>query len=212
MDRIDRERAEACMLGVAIGDSLGLAYEGLPRQRGTKLYPFPLRQRLFLGTGFLSDDTLQSALVLNALGQSLDPKEFQRALAFNLRSWFLCLPPGIGMATIRACLKLTVGVSPTKSGVNSGGNGAAMRSAVIGAALHSAVEARIALAETSARITHTHPLAIQGAQLVSLAAALSAQGNEHLFEQQARALVPDWQWQTPWPETGPTGYVVHTVN
>ena len=86
-----------------------------------------------------------------------------------------------------------------------------MRSAVLGAALHREPEARIAFVEASARVTHTHPDGIAGAQLVALAAALSASGRPEAFPEEARALVPDWPWPVQFPPRGPSGYVVHTT-
>ena len=199
--------------GVAIGDSLGLPYEGLSAKRGIRLLPFPLRQRLVVRWGFVSDDTVQSALVLTSLAKfSGDPERCARDFSDRLRVWFLSIPPGIGLATIRACLKICFGSPPNKSGVYSAGNGAAMRAAVIGAAWATNSERRIQFVNAISRVTHTHPLAVDGAQIIALAAALTRSGRAEDFQAMAKALVPDWPWEATYPSSGPTGYVVHSVN
>lgn len=200
--------------GVALGDSLGLVYEGLSPLRGTRIYPFPLRQRLFFGKGMTSDDTAQSALIAESLMRHPnDVNAFQADFGKELRKWFLSLPPGIGLSTAKACLRLCFGTKPKFSGVASAGNGAAMRSAVIGAAFAHDEAARVAFVEASARVTHTHRRAIEGAQLIALAAALAANGSAHDFDQEARRLAGDWPWDEGWPERrGPSGYVIHSVN
>ncbi|HET6423428.1 MAG TPA: ADP-ribosylglycohydrolase family protein, partial [Planctomycetaceae bacterium] len=119
-----------CLLGTAVGDALGLAYEGLPRQRAAKLLGPPDRFRLFGRWGLVSDDTEHACLVAQSvIASGCNPQQFERQLARRLRSWFLMLPAGIGLATLKACLKLCIGLSPSRSGVRSAGNGAAMRAA-----------------------------------------------------------------------------------
>lgn len=210
---MDVEAAKRALVGTMTGDSLGLPYEGLAAARNLRLMPFPLRQRMFFGRGFVSDDTLQSVFALQALIEcdgNLDC--FVRGFAGRLRKWFLSMPPGIGMATVKASLRLCVGVAQSKSGVRSAGNGAAMRSAVLGAAFCDDDAARVRFVEACARVTHTDSSAIQGAHLIALAASLSAKQQGTLFLEQARKTFPDWPWDTPLPERGPSGWVVHSVN
>jgi ADP-ribosyl-[dinitrogen reductase] hydrolase len=211
--RPDLDHALNSLRGVALGDSLGLVYEGLAATRGVKLYPPPWRQRLFFGRGLLSDDTVQSACVVAALARHPDDaRAFQQDFAKRLRLWFLSVPPGIGLSTVKACLRLTVGLGPHRSGIYSAGNGSAMRSAVLGAAFAHDPAARIAFVEACSRVTHTHPLALAGSQLIALATALSTTGQTAAFEGQAKQLAPDWPWPAAWPARGPSGYVVHSVN
>lgn len=189
------------LLGTAVGDSLGLPYEGLATGRVLRFMPLPLRQRMLFGHGFLSDDTIQSALVLRSLIRFPDdPARFRADLAKSLRVWFLSVPPGIGLSTIKACTRLCLGSSPDRSGVRSAGNGAAMRSAVIGAFFHQDAEARMRFVEASATVTHTHPLAIQGSQLIALAAAHEVAYKRESFREEAAKLAPDWPWSLGWPE------------
>ena len=196
-----------------VGDSLGLPYEGLPAGRNLQLMPFPLRQRIFFGRGFTSDDTLQSAMVLSALSECEgEVDRFVTLFGRSLRLWFLSLPPGIGLSTAKACLKLCAGVNPTRPGVKSEGNGAAMRSAVIGAALCEDQASRVRFLEACARVTHSSDRAIEGAQLIALAASLSATGEVEHFVTRSRELCPAWPFDAGWPDRGPSGWVVHSVN
>ena len=70
-----------------------------------------------------SDDTEQSFLVAQSLLIAGDDVEvFQRALKRRLIGWFLSLPPGVGLGTVRSIVKLMFG---GKTGVATAGNGAA---------------------------------------------------------------------------------------
>ena len=211
--RPDLVNAKRCLRGVAIGDSLGLVYEGLRASRGLRMYPFPVRQRLLFGRGMVSDDATQSGLVLSALiGTEGDLDAFQKRFGGFLRRWFLSVPPGVGLATIRACSRLCFGISPGQSGVNSAGNGAAMRAAVIGAALYDDLELCMLAVERCSVVTHRHPDAIAGAKLIALATALCTRGESETFQSRAEEVAPGWRWDDLGPESGPTGYVVFSVN
>ncbi|HSI85735.1 MAG TPA: ADP-ribosylglycohydrolase family protein, partial [Candidatus Methylacidiphilales bacterium] len=176
------------IIGTAVGDSLGLPFEGRgprfasrPGESGNSMaitaessIPTSVwQQNLVLGNGLISDDTEHAILVLEALASApSDVDEFQRNLAMRMRWWFLAMPPGIGMATLKACLRLWLSFSPKRSGVVSGGNGPSMRAALIGALRWegSAVR-RNALVRASSIITHTDPRALIGAEAVAEVAA-----------------------------------------
>lgn len=160
------------LLGTAVGDSLGLPAEGLSRARCRKFFRGEWRQRLLFGRGMLSDDTEHTVFVAQCLLQHPDSlAHFRRTLAWRLRLWLLTLPAGIGFATLRSILKLWLGVPPTRSGVYSAGNGAAMRSAVIGAFFAYDPAALDDYVEASTRLTHTDPRALTGALVVARLAA-----------------------------------------
>ena len=165
-----------CLLGTAVGDALGLPYEGLSPRRAARLLGPPERYRLLGRWGLVSDDTEHSCLVARALIASAeDPLRFRRALAWGLRLWFLGLPAGIGWATLRAIVKLWIGIPSDRSGVHSAGNGPAMRAAIIGVAVTDPLALR-AFVRASSRLTHTDPRAEQGAFAIALAACLAAGG------------------------------------
>ena len=163
------------ILGTAIGDSIGLPYEGLSRRRAARLLGPPDRHRFFFGRGMVSDDTEHTCMVAQSLiGSGGDPDAFGRRLAWGFRLWVLALPAGIGFATLRSILKLWLGVGPEKSGVFSAGNGPAMRAAIIGAAVDDGAKLT-RLVRSSTRITHTDPRAESGALAVALAAQMASQ-------------------------------------
>jgi ADP-ribosylglycohydrolase len=164
------------ILGTAVGDAIGLPYEALSRRRAQRLLGPPDRHRFARGRGMVSDDTEHTCLVARALCVSGgDVLQFRRSLAWGMRWWLLGLPAGIGFATLRAILKLWLGFPPSRSGVFSAGNGPAMRSAVLGAAVDD-IDRLVPLVRASTEITHSDPRALVGALAVALAARQSAQG------------------------------------
>ena len=166
-----RDRVAGTLLGTALGDALGLPCEGLSAKRIARRFGKLDRYRLVGRTGYVSDDTEQSALVAQSLATfPADPDPCARAFRRSLVGWFWRLPWGIGMATIRACFRIMLGFS--RSGVRSAGNGSAMRAAVIGAMFHDHPEKRRAFGEAIARTTHTDDRAVQGALYVAELTAL----------------------------------------
>ena len=172
----DKEKAIiGCLLGTAIGDAMGLPYEGLSQQRLTKMYPAFDRYHFIGDKGMVSDDTEHTGFVAQSMimsGGNVD--YFKRCFAWKLRFWLLGMPAGIGWATLRAILKLWVGFSPHKSGVFSAGNGSAMRSAIIGVCYGEDIDKLSTFVQASTRITHTDPKAEFGAVAVALAAYFSS--------------------------------------
>ena len=160
-----------CLLGTAVGDALGLPYEGLSARRGRRLFPDATRHHLLPGRGMVSDDTEHTAIVAQALVRSRgDLVQFRRCLARSLRWWLAGLPAGVGFATLRAILRLWLGVAPERSGVHSAGNGPAMRSAILGVAFgHDGARLR-EFVKASTEITHRDPKAFYAALGVSIAA------------------------------------------
>jgi ADP-ribosyl-[dinitrogen reductase] hydrolase len=235
------DQIAGALLGSAIGDALGLPREGLSRRRAHRMFGGPpLRFRLLLGHGMVSDDTEHACMVGQALLSSpTDPKRFARSLAWRLRFWLLGLPAGIGRATLLGIVKLWFGWSPENSGVFSAGNGPAMRAPLLGVCLGGD---RLLLKEylrASTRITHTDPKAESGAKLVALAAHHGAAcGPKNVrtdsFLQDARAAFPEiddglWQLLAKGDDhlkrnasaaefadaiglqSGVTGYINHTI-
>lgn len=171
----------------------------------------------------VSDDTEHACITALALASAKgDEDRFARLIASGLRAWLGTIPAGAGLATVKATLRLCVGVSPRRSGVRSAGNGPAMRAAIIGTTETEPARMR-SLCEISSRITHTDPRAIDGAYLVALAAS------GHDFFKEARLLSTDcWQLdeieaslakhKQPSEfarelglEQGVTGFIAHTV-
>jgi ADP-ribosylglycohydrolase len=125
----------------------------------------------------ISDDTEHTCMVAQSLIESGDDIEaFTRRFASRLRWWILALPAGVGKATARSCIKLWLGIRPSKSGVYSAGNGPAMRAAILGATIDD-VPKLLEYVRASSRLTHTDPKAELGAVAVALAARESSQND-----------------------------------
>lgn len=160
-----------CLLGTAVGDALGLSYEGLSARRAQALFPDIARYHFLAHYGMCSDDTEHQCIVAQALlAAQHDVKRFQYNLAWRLRAWLLGLPAGIGWATLRAILRLWFGVTPEHSGVYSAGNGPAMRSAIIGVCYGHDKPLLKQFIRANTRITHTDPQAEQAALAIAVAA------------------------------------------
>lgn len=161
-----------CLLGLAVGDAIGLPREGLSRRRAARLFGLPpLTHRFVFGHGMVSDDTEHAVMVAEALlAARNDPKRFATVLAWQLRLWLLGLPAGIGLATARAIIRLWLGCPPAHSGVASAGNSPAMRAPMLGAALAFQQASLAEFVAASTRLTHTDPRAEQEALLIALAA------------------------------------------
>ncbi len=122
-----------CLLGTAVGDALGLPYEGISPRRAARLFPDRTRHHFLLGRGMVSDDTEHACFVsLSLIKSQGNEGDLQRYLARYLRWWVVGIPAGVGLATLKSILRLWIGLTPRRSGVFSAGNGPAMRSPILG--------------------------------------------------------------------------------
>lgn len=164
-----------CLVGTAVGDSLGLPFEAMCPGRISRLNKSLDKHHFFFGSGMISDDTEHSILLTEALVASNgNEQDFIKHFSKSLKLWLLALPSGIGLATLKATVKLLFGVSPNKSGVFSAGNGPAMRSAIIGVCYGNNMARMKSLVSLSTRLTHTDPKAELGALAVSQAAYMAS--------------------------------------
>lgn len=157
-----------CLLGTAVGDSMGLPLEGMSRRRGRKMARGTFRHRLVFGRGMISDDTDHLCMTAQSLISSpKDPDGFARSLAWRLRGWLLTAPAGIGFGTLRSLIKLWIGFPPQKSGVYSAGNGPAMRAPILGLWSYQDDADRDRFVSACTRVTHTDPKAFEGAKVIT---------------------------------------------
>ena len=180
----DRSLPRRVLLGTAIGDAFGLKGEGLPRRVTAGM---TWDRGPFFGRAVFSDDTEQSFLVAQALlAAAGDEDLFARHLRRSLVGWLFAGPPGVGLGTVRSILKLAVGL---RRGVSTAGNGAAMRSAVIGAALADDRESIASFVHSSTELTHTDQRAHVGALAVAYAASLGSDVDLRVVNERVSARV-----------------------
>lgn len=169
------DRLAGCLVGMAIGDALGLPGEGLSRERLQRLFPKTEEYQFLFQWGLCSDDTEHACMTAQALISARgDVNRFAQKLAWKLRFWLLGLPAGVGMTTLKACLRLWLGIPPQQSGVFSAGNGPAMRAAILGVLYFEQPEVLLHFVKASTRMTHTDPRAEYGALAIALAAGMAA--------------------------------------
>lgn len=185
------------LLGTAVGDALGLPAEGMTASQIRRRWNGSWQMRFIFGRGMMSDDTEHSLMVAQALiSHPVDPTAFQRTFARKLRWWFLGLPAGVGLGTARACVKLWIGYPPQRSGVNSAGNGPAMRSAILGVCFSQEPQLRRRFVSAATQLTHTDPRAELAALAVAECAAWSnrSESPTALIEDLKRLSAdPEWQ-------------------
>lgn len=222
------DRLAGTLLGTALGDALGLPMEMLSPRVIARRFPRLDRFHMLGRVGFVSDDTEQSALVAQSLARHPgDPDACVWAFRRSLLGWFLRLPWGIGLGTLRACARIAVGLR--RSGVATAGNGAAMRAAIVGVFFHDDEVARRSTSDALARVTHTDPRAVEGARFVAEVAAMTVKhGDPAEALEAARAVVTEATLAEAIGRAmalaregaaldvaaralGTTGFVVHTV-
>jgi ADP-ribosyl-[dinitrogen reductase] hydrolase len=214
-----RDRLTGVLLGTALGDALGLACEGMSAKRIARRFGRLDRYHLLGRTGYVSDDTEQSALVAQSLARHpSNPDRCARAFRRALLGWIWRLPWGVGLATIRASIRILLGFST--SGVRSAGNGSAMRAAIVGAFLHEDADKRRAFGDALARTTHTDERAVQGALFVAELVARGPEEARKLVTEPVLAAALDQAFALAARSAATseasaalktTGYVVHTV-
>ena len=177
------DRITAMLLGGAIGDALGSAYEmlgsdAIERHLGSSMardYEPALEGSLLWerDPGQPTDDTAMALSVALALaeGGSITAELFSTRFLedLNLRTGrfgSMFWNGGPGGATTRALRRLHGGASPAANGhADDGGNGAAMRVHPVGCLRDR--QAVLDVAALQARVTHGHPSAIASAQAVA---------------------------------------------
>ena len=168
------DRARGALLGTFVGDALGMPYEGV----GPASIPGALEMiDARLGPGTYTDDTQ----MMIALSESLlrcdvvDPEDVARSFRAHYEP-----ARGYGAGTTRVLELWEQGDSVEQAarrvfgGQGSLGNGAAMRVAPVAVRFADDEVLLATQASRSARVTHAHPIGIDGAvvQAAAVAAAL----------------------------------------
>ncbi len=84
-----QQKIYGSIIGTALGDSIGLPFEGLSRQKIAKKNPTFESQSLIFNYGMFSDDTEQTLSVAQSLVESYDDEVvFRNAIKRRLKLWF----------------------------------------------------------------------------------------------------------------------------
>lgn len=181
-----RSRAHGALLGLAIGDALGMPTQYQPRALIAGRYGIldgfhPAPEDNFISRGMaagrVTDDTDQAVILgemLVAGGGRVDPELFAQALlAWEARMAAAGSQDLLGPSTRHALTLVAAGVSTELTGRSGSTNGAAMRVAPVGIAFAAVPLDRLvdAVVQTG-HVTHNTTVAIAGASAV--AAAISA--------------------------------------
>lgn len=158
-----------CLLGLALGDALGAPYEGGPLERTL----WKLIGRTSRGEIRWTDDTQMSLDLAESLiaNDGLDLDDLAKRFADGYR-W----SRGYGPAAARQLKRIRRGMPwsiANRSVYRDGsfGNGGAMRAPVIALFFAGDTARLVDAARDSARVTHAHPLGIEGAVLIAAATA-----------------------------------------
>jgi ADP-ribosylglycohydrolase len=226
-----RSRFVGCLLGCAIGDSLGMPVEGMSREEILSTYGeirefFPGRG---LSAGSYTDDTQLTIALAESIIQCGDfyPGNYAKRIV-EWKDYAV----GAGFTCMYAAIRLSQGVDWRASGLGSAGCGSAMRAYPIGLLDIFQPKKLKRDAEESSLITHTDSRAIAGTIAIAYATSLAVReskicGKEMLqkirdfvghtstefYESLSNAMKYDgMNIQKALSRIGTSGYVVETVN
>lgn len=164
-----RARVRAALHGLALGDGVGAPFEGRRHVSRDALDDLLADDRPLVWT----DDTHMAITLAEVLADhagSVDPEVLGDAFAaaFTAEPWrgYGSGPPQV-FALARGGASYVDAAASLFGGSGSFGNGAAMRVAPVAMVAVDDLEVVATLAATQAKVTHSHPAAIDGAVLVA---------------------------------------------
>ena len=179
-----------CILGLAIGDALGMPTEFLNIDEIYEIFGQQGVTDFVDGShpaGTFTDDTQMSLAIANALISVADHKPLQQA---NIDTIMTEISHGYvkwafgpknnrspGLTCMKGCKNLKAGINWRESGVaGSKGCGSAMRSAPIGLVFYNNHKKLNEVAIASSQATHGHPCALAGSVATAYLVALAVVG------------------------------------
>lgn len=176
------DRFVGSILGLAIGDAMGMPFEGMYPEQIRSCWNgkgFQPAARRGLEAGQYTDDTLMAICHLKSLMDSggMDPED----TAQKFIQWFDSGDlRGIGRATAISMRRLKQGYPWQESGAGgkfAAGNGGAMRIAPVGLFYYNDITALKEAVRQAVVITHSNPEAVAGATAVAYIVARAARGD-----------------------------------
>lgn len=164
-----RDHIQGMMIGCAIGDALGCSRQGMSRRLALRKYGRkPLAYRTLRNVGLPSPVTglvlkTAQAIVSSGVNSEFFVLRFQQRLGWYL----LSCPVGLKLPTILAAAKCWVHWLRIPTGIKSAGSEAATRSIFTALALNRAGPRTNKWVEQITRVTHTHPIAVDGCQVLA---------------------------------------------
>ena len=165
------DKFNGSLLGVAIGDTLGMPFEGQLREvihSQFRDFDELVQNKKGLFKTY-TDDTQLTLHTAQAIleGDGLRHESYIREYI----KWLGDPPIGPGYGCISSIRKLKYGISWEEAASNSGGNGTVMRIAPIGLFYNKDLRSLKVAAKASSEITHSHPAALAGAIIIARAIA-----------------------------------------
>lgn len=179
-----RERSiEGLLLGVMIGDAIGLGRSGLSRRSALRMLGRgPLRYCVIPGVGLVSSDSHRMLMTLQAILRSRSQLElFRRNFAMRLRFYLFSMPVLAGKATWIAAIRLCLGVSPDQSGINSDDNSPLINALAIATVMQGTGHSVERWVAVSSEVTHIKPEVVESSVLVARATYLAITTNPDEF-------------------------------
>lgn len=182
------DRFRGCLLGVAVGDALGMPVEGytayeIESKFGPVRDMMPAPEGHFhsgLAAGQFTDDTEETLLLAESMIESsgFSAERFSDKLRSWGSLWTLDenLNRGIGFTTRSSVENMLAGTSWQESGLDIPTCGSAMRAAPIGLLYHCDLSVVARYAELQSIPTHCGPAARAGSIAVAVGVALCLQG------------------------------------
>jgi len=195
------DRFIGSIVGFAIGDALGMPTQFLTRDQIRRYYGKTVTGFLRAHPGHASDSLPQGSytddtqMMLAAAECLIECRAMEPARqAEALLSWYVDAAPHRTpmRANMRACKHLSAGRPWTKSGVFSGGCGAAVRMPPIGLFFHRCPEALMRAALDACMMTHTDPRAKAASVAVAYLVARLVQTNERSSPGEQVLETADW--------------------
>ena len=165
------DKFQGCLIGVAVGDTLGHPFEGILRERIYSRFSdfkeFITSNKKLFNT--YTDDTQLTLHTAKALIQGSGFNEDY--IIREYVEWLEDPPIGPGFGCISSIQKLKYRIPWKKAASSSGGNGTTMRVSPIGLFYNKDIINLTNFALHSSNITHSHPAASAGAIVVARAIA-----------------------------------------
>jgi ADP-ribosyl-[dinitrogen reductase] hydrolase len=167
--QLRQEHINGTLLGVAIGEALGIVRDGLTRRQAIKLYGArPSANGLRLSRGLSAANAAQVMMVAQALvasGTELD--RFTHSL-MKKTSWYaLSMPSDLPRDTWRAGISYWLRFLKKPTASPGLATDPALRSLLLAPALHKTNLGLFTWVNHAAKLTHSHPAVLDGCRLLA---------------------------------------------